>query len=93
MPWDRKRLLGYVETIKLILGVTDECQTSNLGLSRSLVNSAFSQPKHVLWVPKRDGSFEHQMKGNNSKINYLFPTQNLRVSKVPSQWSGYFDYP
>ena len=23
MPWDRKRLLGYVETIQLILGVTD----------------------------------------------------------------------
>ena len=26
MPWDRKRLLGYVETIQLILGVTDKCQ-------------------------------------------------------------------
>ena len=24
MPWDRKRLLGYVETMKLILGVTDK---------------------------------------------------------------------
>ena len=24
MPWDRKRLLGYVETIQLILGVTDK---------------------------------------------------------------------
>ena len=24
MPWDRKRLLGYVETIKLILGLTDK---------------------------------------------------------------------
>ena len=23
MPWDRKRLLGYVETIQLILVVTD----------------------------------------------------------------------
>ena len=23
MPWDRKRLLGYVEIIQLILGVTD----------------------------------------------------------------------
>ena len=23
MPWDRKRLLDYVETIQLILGVTD----------------------------------------------------------------------
>ena len=23
MPWDRKRLLGYVETIQLIVGVTD----------------------------------------------------------------------
>ena len=23
MPWDRKHLLGYVETIQLILGVTD----------------------------------------------------------------------
>ena len=22
MPWDRKRLLGYVETIQLILGMT-----------------------------------------------------------------------
>ena len=24
MPWDRKRLLGYVETIRLILAVTDK---------------------------------------------------------------------
>ena len=24
MLWDRKRLLGYVETIQLILGVTDK---------------------------------------------------------------------
>ena len=24
MPWDRKRLLGYVETIQLILVVTDK---------------------------------------------------------------------
>ena len=24
MPWDRKRLLGYVETIQLILGMTDK---------------------------------------------------------------------
>ena len=23
MPWDRKRLLGYVETIQLILGMAD----------------------------------------------------------------------
>ena len=23
MPWDRKRLLGYVKTIQLIVGVTD----------------------------------------------------------------------
>ena len=26
MPWDRKRLLGYVETIQLILGVADKKQ-------------------------------------------------------------------
>ena len=26
MPWDRKRLLGYVETIQLILGVTDKAK-------------------------------------------------------------------
>ena len=24
MPWDRKRLLGYVETIQLLLGGTDK---------------------------------------------------------------------
>ena len=24
MPWDRKRLLGYVEIIQFILGVTDK---------------------------------------------------------------------
>ena len=28
MPWDRKRLLGYVETIQLILGVTDKTFSS-----------------------------------------------------------------
>ena len=27
MPWDRKRLLGYVESIQLILGVTDNNDT------------------------------------------------------------------
>ena len=42
MPWDRKRLLGYVETIQLIIGVTDKSflqmyvfyiwQTSNVTL-------------------------------------------------------------
>ena len=26
MPWDKKRLLGYVETIQLILGVTDKAR-------------------------------------------------------------------
>ena len=26
MPWDRKRLLGYVETMQLILGVTDNVE-------------------------------------------------------------------
>ena len=25
MPWDRKRLLGYIETIQLLLGMTDKC--------------------------------------------------------------------
>ena len=29
MPWDRKRLLGYVETIQLILGVTDKILTKH----------------------------------------------------------------
>ena len=29
MPWDRKRLLGYVETIQLILGVTDNFKYNN----------------------------------------------------------------
>ena len=29
MPWDRKRLLGYVETIQLILGVTDKIKYHN----------------------------------------------------------------
>ena len=28
MPWDRKRLLGYVETIQLLLGVTDKREYS-----------------------------------------------------------------
>ena len=28
MPWDRKRLLGYVEIIQLILGVTDKTAPS-----------------------------------------------------------------
>ena len=30
MPWDRKRLLGYVETIQLILGVTDTVEINGL---------------------------------------------------------------
>ena len=30
MPWDRKRLLGYVETIQLILGVTDKAWFASL---------------------------------------------------------------
>ena len=31
MPWDGKRLLGYVETIQLILGVTDKTGQVDLG--------------------------------------------------------------
>ena len=30
MPWDRKRLLGYVETIQLIIGETDKFQYEGL---------------------------------------------------------------
>ena len=30
MPWDRKRLLGHVETIQLILGVTDKIKYHTL---------------------------------------------------------------
>ena len=29
MPWDRKRLLGYVKIIRLILGVTDKTQNGD----------------------------------------------------------------
>ena len=39
MPWDRKRLLGYVETIQLILGVTDKFQ--NLLITIILKGSDF----------------------------------------------------
>ena len=35
MPWDRKRLLGHVETIQLILGVTDTLPPIYLSLSNS----------------------------------------------------------
>ena len=31
MPWDRKRLLGYVETMQLILVVTDKNQNQHDG--------------------------------------------------------------
>ena len=49
MPWDRKRLLGYVETIQLILGVTDkylytpyfECENIALCIEQSLSRSEF----------------------------------------------------
>ena len=34
MPWDRKRLLGYVETIQLILGVTDKANSDVKGILR-----------------------------------------------------------
>ena len=30
MPWDRKRLLGYVETIQLILGKNDKYEERSL---------------------------------------------------------------
>ena len=30
MPWDRKRLLGYVETIQLILGLTEKMDIFDL---------------------------------------------------------------
>ena len=29
MPWDTKRLLGYVETMQLIVGVTDKTPFTN----------------------------------------------------------------
>ena len=37
MPWDRKSLLGHVETIQLILGVTDKMYSWSKGGS-TLVN-------------------------------------------------------
>ena len=33
MPWDRKRLLGYVETIQFILGVPDKTEEVSSNLS------------------------------------------------------------
>ena len=55
MPWDRKRLLGYVETIQLILGVTDKFQ--NLLITIILKGSDFfyqlplilTALSHVAW--------------------------------------------
>ena len=40
MPWDRKRLLGYVETIQLILGVTDNTDY-NLTSEKTYTRSQF----------------------------------------------------
>ena len=41
MPWDRKRLLGYVETIQLILGVTDKYVYLKQSLLLSLNDNVF----------------------------------------------------
>ena len=38
MPWDRKRLLGYVETIQLILGVTDKVVLDDIDLFKREVS-------------------------------------------------------
>ena len=41
MPWDRKRLLGYVETMRVILGVTDkEIYEDKLGKSGDRILSS-----------------------------------------------------
>ena len=43
MPWDRKRLLGYVETIQLILGVTDKKKSkAKFSLTLYLIETPFS---------------------------------------------------
>ena len=43
MPWDRKRLLGYVETIQLILAVTDKVET------RAEFNKANASERSLFW--------------------------------------------
>ena len=44
--WDRKLLLGYVETIQLILGVTDNFQTLNI-------------PAHIIYRQPRKNTQTH----------------------------------
>ena len=47
MPWDRKRLLGYVETIQLILGVTDKFKLHSLPDFHLLKRTNFHLHIHI----------------------------------------------
>ena len=51
MPLDRKRLLGYVETIQLILGVTDKRQYEPY--LRNTVIHTHNKQLHVYLTPSR----------------------------------------
>ena len=53
MPWDRKRLLGYVETIQLIFVVTDKLSYSQLvtqayQLGKASIGSVYLERKQPL---------------------------------------------
>ena len=50
MPWDRKRLLGYVETIQLILGVTDKIDQTISHAVQTLYNIIGHTINHTQWL-------------------------------------------
>ena len=52
MSWDRKRLLGYVETIQLILGVTDKSSSKTIFSVLSRLGDEF-QGLDLFYVVKK----------------------------------------
>ena len=83
MPWDRKRLLGYVETIQLILGVTDKAyyvansmdqdQTAPLAVWSKFI--VFASMIHVSW-----SAFEFMQL--TYKVDDIYRSKRIYVIRV-----------
>ena len=80
MPWDRKRLLGYVETIQLILGVTDKiaqqflCHVKTIGLQRN----------HI----RRTGTTSDRLRQKRHCNTTLRQYRYIRTSHLRNQFSS-----
>ena len=81
MPWDRKRLLGYVETIQLISGVTENFLTHHSASvqafflcakkNRLTKTDLLSTHKNIFWLKNISVLITHYAKWMTGSIHWL----------------------